>query len=68
MKMPAKFGPAGNSDVYSKSHKSTVDAPKYLKEMGLDHYEYQCGRGVRVSDKLANALKAESEKYGIFIL
>ena len=65
MKMPAKFGPAGNSDVYSKSHRSTVDAPKYLKEMGLDHYEYQCGRGVRVSDKLANALKAESEKYGI---
>ena len=65
MKMPAKFGPAGNSDAYSKSHRSTVDAPKYLKEMGLDHYEYQCGRGVRVSDKLANALKAESEKYGI---
>ena len=63
--MLAKFGPAGNSDIYSKTHKSTVDVPKYLNEMGLDHYEYQCGRGVRVSDKLAQALKAESEKYGI---
>ena len=65
MKMLAKFGPAGNSDAYSKAHKSTVDAPKYLKDMGLDHYEYQCGRGVRVSDKLAQSLREEAEKYGI---
>lgn len=63
--MLAKFGPAGNSDAYSKTHKSTVDVPKYLNEIGLDHYEYQCGRGVRVSDKLAQSLRAESEKYGI---
>lgn len=63
--MLAKFGPAGNSDAYSKAHKSTVDAPKYLKDMGLDHYEYQCGRGVRVSDKLAQSLREEAEKYGI---
>ena len=65
MKMPAKFGPAGNSNAYSKSYKSTVDAPKYLREMGLDHYEYQCGRGVRVSDKLASDLKARAQENGI---
>ena len=63
--MLAKFGPAGNSEAYSKIHKSTIDVPKYLIEMGLDHYEYQCGRGVRVSDKLAASLRSEAEKYGI---
>ncbi len=63
--MGARFGPAGNSDAFSAKHKSTLDAPKYLHEMGLDHYEYQCGRGVRVSDKLAAALKAKAEAEGI---
>ena len=63
--MPARFGPAGNSDEFSSKHRSTLDAPKYLKEMGLDHYEYQCGRGVRVSDKLASALKTNADAYGI---
>jgi deoxyribonuclease-4 len=63
--MSAKFGPAGNSESFSAKYKSTVDAPQFLSEMGLDHYEYQCGRGVRVSDKLAAALKAKAEKFGI---
>ncbi|MBQ1537868.1 MAG: TIM barrel protein [Ruminococcus sp.] len=63
--MGAKFGPAGNSEAFSSKFKSTLDAPAYLKEMGLDHYEYQCGRGVRVSDKLAQAMKAKAEQAGI---
>jgi deoxyribonuclease-4 len=60
--MPAKFGPAGNSESFSAKYKSTVQAPLFLKEMGLDHYEYQCGRGVRVSDKTAQALKEAAEQ------
>lgn len=63
--MSAKFGPAGNSDSFSAKYKSTVDAPLYLKEMGLDHYEYQCGRGVKVSDKTARAISSAAEKNGI---
>lgn len=62
----ARFGPAGNSDVFSKKHK-TVDAPAFLAEMGLDHYEYQCGRGVRVSDSLAESFRAAAEKAGITV-
>lgn len=46
--MSAKFGPAGNSDSFSAKYKSTADAPSYLKELGLDWYEYQCGRGVKI--------------------
>lgn len=63
--MSAKFGPAGNSDSFSAKYKSTIDAPKYLKDMGLDCYEYQCGRGVRVSDKLAQALRAKAREFEI---
>ena len=60
--MSAKFGPAGNSDSFSKKYKSSTDAPIFLREMGLDHYEYQCGRGVRVTDKTASALREKAEK------
>lgn len=63
--MPAKFGPAGNSEVFSKKFKSTVDAPAYLKNMGLDHYEYQCGRGVKVTDKTAFSLRDKACENGI---
>ncbi len=63
--MSAKFGPAGNSEAFSAKYKSTIDAPRYLSEMGLDHYEYQCGRGVRVSDKVASAMRTRSSEHGI---
>ena len=63
--MSAKFGPAGNGEQFSAKYKTTIQAPGYLEEMGLDHYEYQCGRGVRVSDKIAFALKEKSEEHNI---
>ncbi len=65
--MSAKFGPAGNSDSFSAKYKSSADAPVFLKEMGLDCYEYQCGRGVRVSDKSAQALRTKAEQNGIYL-
>mgnify|MGYP002740214825 CR=1 FL=1 len=55
--MLARFGPAGNSEAFSAKYKTTLQAPGYLEAMGLDHYEYQCGRGVRVTDKTAFALR-----------
>lgn len=64
--MPARFGPAGNSDSFSAKYKSsTIQAPGYLEKMGLDHYEYQCGRGVRVTDKTAFALRDKAEEHHI---
>ena len=59
--MSAKFGPAGNSEAFSTKYKTTLQAPGYLEAMGLDHYEYQCGRGVKVSDKIAFALKDKAK-------
>lgn len=63
--MSAIFGPAGSSEDFLKKYKSSLDMPKYLKEMGLDAFEYQCGQGVRVSDSLGAALKAKAEEFGI---
>ena len=63
--MPARFGPAGNSDSFSQKYKSTLQAPGYLEQMGLDHYEYQCGRGVKVTDKTAFALRDKAEEHNI---
>lgn len=63
--MQAKFGPAGNSEAFSAKNKSTLAAPQYLSEMGLDCYEYECGRGVKVSDNIAKGMLENSQKFGI---
>jgi deoxyribonuclease-4 len=64
--MIARFGPAGNSDsFYDEGHKATVEAPLWLHTRGLTAYEYQCGRGVRVSEETARAMGEEAAKYGV---
>lgn len=61
-----KFGVAANPDnFYEKGYKNSEDMPKYLSENSLDAYEYQCSRGVRVSDKKAQMLKEQAIKYNI---
>ncbi len=60
------FGPAGNSEsFYAKGYKSTKQAPRFLSEIGLDAYEYQCGNGVTGSDAGFAAIGEEAKKYGI---
>lgn len=61
--MSAKFGPAGNAESFP--YKSSVDAPRWLGELGLDCYEYQCGKGVRVKEDTAVALGQQAQKHGI---
>ena len=58
-----RFGPAGNSDsFYAQGFKSTWQAPAWLREMGLNAYEYSFGRGVSLSlegaEKIAQAARA----------
>ena len=55
--MSAIFGPAGNSDSFSKmGYKSSLQVPEYLVKMGLDCFEYQCGRGVNIGTEKASEL------------
>ena len=62
------FGPAGNCEAfYAAGYKHTVQVFPWLHEQGLTAYEYQCGRGVRLSAASAEAMRAEAEKYGVSI-
>lgn len=61
--MSAKFGPAGNAESFP--YKSSVDAPRWLHELGLDCYECQCGKGVRVKEDTAVALGRQAQEHGI---
>ncbi len=55
--MKALFGPAGNGDLfYEKGHKSSEEMPEFLKNYGLDAYEYQCGNGVRIGEEAAKKI------------
>ena len=63
--MSAKFGPAGNSDSFSKVHKSSQAAPKWIAEFGLDCYEYQCGKGVHIGPEAAQKLGTAAISAGI---
>lgn len=59
------FGPAGNSDIFTKKYKGSVYAPAWLREMGLDCFEYQCGRGVNIGEDTARAIGAAAAQSGI---
>ena len=66
--MSAKFGPAGNSESFAKmKYKSSLDVPEYIEKMGLDAYEYQCGRGVNITDEKAILLGKLAAEKGIVL-
>ena len=61
-----RFGPAGNSDsFYAAGYKRTADAPAYLQAMGLDALEYSFGRGVRMGQETAQAIREAAQAAGI---
>ena len=61
--MSALFGPAGNA--VSFPHKSSLEAPAWLAGLGLDLYEYQCGKGVNISEATARKLGERARQAGI---
>ncbi|MCD8086873.1 MAG: TIM barrel protein [Clostridiales bacterium] len=64
----ALFGVAGNSDTFTKTvSKSSTDAPAWLKSVGLDAYEYQCGKGVHVGKETAEKIGRNAAQAGIQI-
>ena len=64
--MPAKFGPAGNSDSFkAMGYKHSLQVPEYIVKMGLDCFEYQCGRGVNIGLDKAKLLGEVAKEKGI---
>lgn len=63
-----KFGPAGNCKTfYDEGYKRTIQAAAWLKDKGLDAYEYSFGKGFTLPDDTAVAIGEEMKKYGIAI-
>ena len=61
----ATFGPGGNSEsFYEAGNKATVDAPKWVREIGLDAYEFEAGNGLNAGEatlaKIGEAARANN--------
>ena len=66
--MSARFGPAGSADSFhAMGYRKTSQMPEYLEKMGLNAFEYQCGRGVRISREAARELGDLSREKGIVL-
>lgn len=64
--MNATFGPAGNpKDFYDAGNKSTVQIFSWLKDYGLDAYEYSAGKGIHGSLETFAKMGEEAKKHGI---
>lgn len=62
------FGVAGNcEDFYDAGNKTSIKMPEYLKQNGLSVYEYQCGKGVKISAKTATEL-GQAAKHNVIML
>ena len=64
----ATFGPGGNSDsFYAEGHKSTAEAPAWVKSKGLDAYEYEAGNGLTAGEASLRKVGEEAKKHGILM-
>ena len=62
------FGPSGNSDsFYADGHKSSLEMPQWLNKKGLNAYEYQCSKGVKISKETANNLGEKAKENGVLL-
>lgn len=66
--MKATFGPGGNGDwFYSEGKKSTLQAPGWLQEKGLDAFEYEAGNGIAAGEGTLRAIGEKAREHGILM-
>jgi len=64
--MSALFGPGGNCDEFARSGaKSSLYAPKWVKDYGLDAYEYEAGRGIHASPSVLAEIGENARRLGV---
>jgi len=60
------FGPSGNSSkFYEDGYKHSYQMPEWLRNMGLNAYEYQCNKGTKIRKETAEKIGEEARKAGI---
>lgn len=63
-----KFGPSGNSEnFFAAGHTKSEESAVWVKNKGLDCFEYSFGRGVNLSDQKAAEIGDAFKKSGIEI-
>ncbi len=66
--MNATFGPGGNGDwFYSEGKKSTLQSPGWLREKGLDAFEYEAGNGISAGEGTLRAIGEKAREHGILM-
>ena len=61
-----RFGTAGTGDSFAAmGYKSSLDAAQYVAGFGLNAFEYQCGRGVRLGLDKAQLMAAKGRQYDV---
>ncbi len=66
MRNRAFFGPGGNSESFAaEGHRSSKEAPAWVKARGLDAYEYQGGNGITAGDAALAAVGRAAADAGI---
>ena len=64
----ASFGPGGNGEwFYSEGKKSTLQAPGWLREKGLDAFEYEAGNGISGSEATLRAIGQKAREHNILM-
>lgn len=62
----ATFGPGGNGDwFYREGKKSTLQAPGWVAEKGLDAFEYEAGNGITGSEATFRAIGEKAREHGV---
>lgn len=63
-----RFGTAGNPDnFYESGYKKSIEMPLWLSEIGLSAYEYQCSKGVKITQKTAEELGKSAKENDIYL-
>ena len=64
--MSAFFGPGGNSQAfYNAGFKSTIDAPRFVRSIGLNAYEYEAGNGIAASLETLYKIGKAAKEQGV---
>lgn len=66
--MKATFGPGGNCDLfYAQGNKSTVQAPRWVKNFGLDAYEFEAGNGLTAGEETLRKIGEAARQNGVLM-
>ena len=64
--MRALFGPGGNSEDFKRAgYSSSLDAPAWLSQIGLNAYEYEAGNGLSANSATLMEIGRRAKECGI---